>query len=126
MDGVNGIVPCRYFSDVVHTTKLTNHRGYSVSHSRKFLLEPRLNVSIPSADAPVQGRSTFTYKFRATQYGHTWYHRQVQKYISYTILFLLTFMQHSHYALQYPDGVAGPLLPGAMSSLSVKKDFNII
>ena len=124
MDGVNGIILVAFF--LMWSTQLTNPRGYSVSHSRKFSLESSLNVSVPSADAPIQERSTFTYKFRATQYGHTWYHRQVQKYISYIILFLLTFMQHSHYSLQYSDGVAGMLFPGAKPSLSAKKDFNII
>lgn len=39
---------------------------------------------------PVATNETYTYNFKATQYGHTWY--------------------HSHYSLQYPDGVAGPLL----------------
>ncbi len=39
---------------------------------------------------PIATDETYTYNFKATQYGHTWY--------------------HSHYSLQYPDGVAGPLL----------------
>ncbi|KAL1847322.1 hypothetical protein Plec18170_008670 [Paecilomyces lecythidis] len=39
---------------------------------------------------PIAGNRTYTYKFKATQYGHSWY--------------------HSHYSLQYPNGVAGPLL----------------
>ncbi|KAL1630095.1 hypothetical protein SLS54_000955 [Diplodia seriata] len=39
---------------------------------------------------PIAYGDTFTYRFRVTQYGTTWY--------------------HSHYSLQYPDGVAGPLV----------------
>ncbi|KAK4231593.1 putative laccase precursor [Podospora fimiseda] len=39
---------------------------------------------------PIAQDQVFTYEFRAQQYGHTWY--------------------HSHYSLQYPDGVAGPLI----------------
>ena len=39
---------------------------------------------------PIATDDTYTYNFKATQYGHTWY--------------------HSHYSLQYPDGVAGPLV----------------
>lgn len=39
---------------------------------------------------------TFTYRFRATQYGHTWY--------------------HSHYSMQYADGVVGPLVIHGPSS----------
>ncbi|KAK3682214.1 multicopper oxidase-domain-containing protein [Podospora appendiculata] len=39
---------------------------------------------------PIPYGEEYVYAFRATQYGHTWY--------------------HSHYSLQYPDGVAGPLV----------------
>ncbi|ORX97387.1 multicopper oxidase-domain-containing protein [Clohesyomyces aquaticus] len=39
---------------------------------------------------PVAQDDSFTYKFKLTQYGHSWY--------------------HSHYSTQYGDGVAGPLL----------------
>ncbi|KAL2012820.1 hypothetical protein VTN00DRAFT_345 [Thermoascus crustaceus] len=39
---------------------------------------------------PIAENNTYTYRFKATQYGHSWY--------------------HSHYSLQYPNGVAGPLL----------------
>ena len=45
---------------------------------------------------PIATKETYTYNFKATQYGHTWY--------------------HSHYSLQYPDGVAGPLLIHGPSS----------
>ncbi|ETI23255.1 hypothetical protein G647_05054 [Cladophialophora carrionii CBS 160.54] len=38
---------------------------------------------------PIAPNQTFTYKFRAMQYGTSWY--------------------HSHYSLQYGDGVLGPL-----------------
>lgn len=38
---------------------------------------------------PIAPGDSFTYRFRATQYGTSWY--------------------HSHYSLQYGDGVAGPL-----------------
>ncbi|KAF2875967.1 putative laccase precursor [Massariosphaeria phaeospora] len=39
---------------------------------------------------PIAENDTFQYKFKLTQYGHTWY--------------------HSHYSSQYSDGVAAPLL----------------
>ncbi|KAL8952388.1 MAG: hypothetical protein Q9222_001697 [Ikaeria aurantiellina] len=38
---------------------------------------------------PIAPGDSFTYRFRATQYGTSWY--------------------HSHYSLQYADGLAGPL-----------------
>ena len=45
---------------------------------------------------PIATGSSYTYKFKALQYGHSWY--------------------HSHYSLQYPDGVAGPMLIHGPSS----------
>lgn len=45
---------------------------------------------------PIAPGDTFTYKFRATQYGHSWY--------------------HSHYSMQYADGVVGPLVIHGPSS----------
>lgn len=38
---------------------------------------------------PIAVNDTFTYEFQAVQYGTTWY--------------------HSHYSLQYTDGMLGPL-----------------
>ena len=38
---------------------------------------------------PIAPKQSFTYRFKVTQYGTSWY--------------------HSHYSLQYPDGLAGPL-----------------
>jgi FtsP/CotA-like multicopper oxidase with cupredoxin domain len=38
---------------------------------------------------PIAPNDTFTYEFRALQYGSSWY--------------------HSHYSLQYADGLAGPI-----------------
>lgn len=40
-------------------------------------------------ECPIPPGGTFTYKFRALQYGSAWY--------------------HSHYSLQYGDGLLGPL-----------------
>ena len=45
---------------------------------------------------PIAEGDTFTYKFTATQYGHSWY--------------------HSHYSAQYSDGAAGPFLIHGPSS----------
>ena len=38
---------------------------------------------------PIATNVSFTYKFKATQYGTSWY--------------------HSHYSLQYADGLLGPM-----------------
>lgn len=41
------------------------------------------------SQCPIAPNDQFTYKFKVTQYGTSWY--------------------HSHYSAQYPDGLAGPL-----------------
>ncbi|KAK3319747.1 multicopper oxidase-domain-containing protein [Cercophora scortea] len=45
---------------------------------------------VPVTQCPIIPGGNFTYNFTALQYGHTWY--------------------HSHYGLQYADGLAGPLV----------------
>lgn len=55
---------------------------------------------------PIATGESFTYNFKATQYGHSWY--------------------HSHYSLQYPDGVAGPLLIHGPTSANWDEEFEPI
>jgi FtsP/CotA-like multicopper oxidase with cupredoxin domain len=45
---------------------------------------------------PIPPGGSFTYRFRATSYGNTWY--------------------HSHFSLQYPDGLVGPIVINGPSS----------
>src|SRR5271170_4607571 len=52
---------------------------------------------------PIPPGSSFTYSFRATSYGHTWY--------------------HSHFSLQYPDGIVGPIIINGPSSANWDVDL---
>jgi FtsP/CotA-like multicopper oxidase with cupredoxin domain len=52
---------------------------------------------------PIALNHTYTYNFQIEQYGHTWY--------------------HSHYQLQYSDGVAGPLTIYGPSSANFDEAF---
>src|ERR1700737_4075541 len=45
---------------------------------------------------PIPPGSSFTYTFRATSYGHSWY--------------------HSHFSVQYADGILGPIVIHGPSS----------
>ena len=47
---------------------------------------------------PIAPGSSFTYRFKALQYGSSWY--------------------HSHYALQYADGLVGPYVPATSGKQS--------
>ncbi|KAF2186467.1 multicopper oxidase [Zopfia rhizophila CBS 207.26] len=55
---------------------------------------------------PTAEGDTFTYKFRLTQYGTSWY--------------------HSHYSSQYPDGVAAPLLIHGPNSANWDEEWSPI
>ena len=52
---------------------------------------------------PVAPGQSFTYRFKALQYGSTWY--------------------HSHYSLQYADGLAGPMTIHGLASAEYDEVF---
>ena len=75
----------------VHVTNLLNTNGSTIHwHGIRQLHTNQADGVNGVTQCPIANGETYTYNFRATQYGHTWY--------------------HSHYSLQYPDGVAAPLL----------------
>ncbi|KAK2068073.1 hypothetical protein P8C59_002744 [Phyllachora maydis] len=76
---------------VVHVTNTLPDQGTTVHwHGIRQLGSPEMD-GVPLTQCPIPGRGgSFTYNFTALQYGHTWY--------------------HSHYSLQYPDGLAAPLV----------------
>lgn len=54
------------------------------------MFETGFSDGVPGVtQCPIAKNDTYTYEFTATQYGTTWY--------------------HSHYSLQYTDGLLGPL-----------------
>ncbi|PSN65113.1 hypothetical protein BS50DRAFT_575190 [Corynespora cassiicola Philippines] len=55
---------------------------------------------------PISEGDSYTYRFRVTQYGHSWY--------------------HSHYSSQYTDGVAGPLLFHGPTTANWTQEWNPI
>ncbi|CAF9923127.1 MAG: hypothetical protein ALECFALPRED_002306 [Alectoria fallacina] len=75
----------------VHVTNYLPDNGTTVHwHGIRQLHTNEADGVNGVTQCPIATNDTYTYRFKATQYGHTWY--------------------HSHYSLQYPDGVAGPLL----------------
>lgn len=76
---------------VVHVTNQLPDNGTTIHwHGIRQLNSNEMDGVNGVTQCPIAQGSTFTYSFKALQYGHSWY--------------------HSHYSLQYPDGVAGPLL----------------
>ncbi len=76
---------------IVHVTNNYTQNGTTVHwHGIRQLGSNEMDGVNGVTQCPIPYGSNYTYTFKATQYGHTWY--------------------HSHYSLQYPDGVAGPLV----------------
>lgn len=76
-------------SEITVTNNLT-YNGTAIHMHGIRMLNRSLMDGVPGVtQCPIAPGKSFTYKFNATQYGTTWY--------------------HSHYSLQYSDGVLGPL-----------------
>ncbi|KAI1809950.1 multicopper oxidase [Poronia punctata] len=76
---------------VVHVTNNDLVNGTTIHwHGLRQLGTNEMDGVNGVTQCPIAPGDTFTYNFTAAQYGHTWY--------------------HSHYSLQYPDGVAAPLV----------------
>ncbi|KAF8241757.1 hypothetical protein K440DRAFT_608195 [Wilcoxina mikolae CBS 423.85] len=58
------------------------------------------------SQCPIRPYESYTYEWQATQYGHSWY--------------------HSHYSLQYPDGLYGPLLIHGPTSANWDIDAGVL
>ena len=84
-------------SQTIHVTNYHPDNGTTIHwHGVRQLYTNEADGVNGVTQCPIAMGDTYTYNFKATQYGHTWY--------------------HSHYSLQYPDGVAGPLLIHGPSS----------
>ena len=84
-------------SQTVHVTNYHPDNGTTIHwHGVRQLHTNQADGVNGVTQCPIATNETYTYNFKATQYGHSWH--------------------HSHYSLQYPDGVAGPLLIHGPSS----------
>ncbi|CAN8103940.1 unnamed protein product [Discula destructiva] len=82
---------------VVHVKNNYDANGTTIHwHGLRQLGTMQMDGVNGITQCPIAKGDSFTYKFRALQYGHSWY--------------------HSHYSLQYPDGLAGPLVIHGPSS----------
>lgn len=78
-----------YSLEITVTNKL-DYNGTAIHMHGLRMMNNNLMDGVPGiTQCPIAPGSTFTYKFKATQYGTTWY--------------------HSHYSLQYADGMVGPM-----------------
>ncbi|PQE21062.1 putative Laccase-2 protein [Rutstroemia sp. NJR-2017a WRK4] len=76
---------------IIHVTNNLEHNGTSIHwHGIRQLGSLEYDGVPGVTQCPIAPGDSLTYKFQATQYGTTWY--------------------HSHFTLQYGDGLLGPLV----------------
>ncbi|KAL1966153.1 hypothetical protein VTN77DRAFT_4705 [Rasamsonia byssochlamydoides] len=92
---------------VIHVTNKLPDNGTTIHwHGIRQLYTNDADGVNAVTQCPIAQNQTYTYRFTAMQYGHTWY--------------------HSHYSLQYPNGVAGPLLIHGPTSANYDLAWNPI
>ncbi|TVY18823.1 Laccase-2 [Lachnellula arida] len=89
---------------IVHVTNNLQNNGTAL-HMHGIRQQNNTQYDgVPGAtQCPIAPGATFTYKFRATQYGTTWY--------------------HSHYSLQYSDGLLGAIIIDGPASANYDVDL---
>lgn len=74
----------------VHVTNKLKYNGTTIHwHGLRQKDTMEMDGVNGVTQCPIAPKDTFTYEFKALQYGTSWY--------------------HSHYSLQYADGLAGPI-----------------
>lgn len=95
------------WGDLLNVTvinNLSNHNGTSIHwHGIRQLNTTWQDGVAGVTQCPVPPGQEYVYTWRATQYGVSWY--------------------HSHFSLQYPDGLAGPLKINGPTSMDYDHDL---
>jgi hypothetical protein len=89
---------------VIHVTNNLIANGTAIHWHGLRQLNNVENDGVPGVtQCPIAPGDTMTYKFKATQYGSTWY--------------------HSHFTLQYAEGLYGPLIINGPATASYDEDL---
>jgi hypothetical protein len=92
---------------VIHVTNNLEHNGTSIHwHGIRQLNNVEYDGVPGVTQCPIAPGDTMTYKFQATQYGSTWY--------------------HSHFTLQYGDGLLGPLIINGPATADYDEDLGLL
>ncbi|PNP86489.1 hypothetical protein FNYG_00191 [Fusarium nygamai] len=90
--------------EITVVNKLTNFNGTSIHwHGIRQLNTNWMDGVSSVTECPIPPGENFTYSWRATQYGTSWY--------------------HSHFSLQYADGLAGALKINGPTSMNYDVDL---
>ncbi|PMD44973.1 multicopper oxidase [Hyaloscypha variabilis F] len=92
---------------VIHVTNNLEHNGTSIHwHGMRQLNNVEYDGVPGVTQCPIAPGDSMTYKFQATQYGSTWY--------------------HSHFTLQYGDGLLGPLIINGPATADYDEDLGML
>ncbi|RDW71747.1 putative Laccase-2 [Coleophoma crateriformis] len=92
---------------VIHVTNNMKNNGTAI-HWHGLRQKGTLEMDgVPGVtQCPIAPGESFTYSFQATQYGTTWY--------------------HSHFSLQYGDGLLGPLIINGPATADYDEDLGVM
>ncbi|KAH6682559.1 laccase precursor [Halenospora varia] len=92
---------------VIHVTNNLQHNGTAIHwHGIRQLNSTEYDGVPGVTQCPIAPGDTLTYKFQVTQYGTTWY--------------------HSHFSLQYGDGLFGPLMINGPATADYDEDLGAL
>ncbi|KAI0834353.1 multicopper oxidase [Hypoxylon sp. FL0890] len=92
---------------VIHVTNNMKSNGTSVHWHGIRMFNNTQNDGVPGiSQCPIAPGETYTYKFKATQYGTTWY--------------------HSHFSLQYAEGLWGPMILRGPATANYDEDLGTL
>lgn len=92
---------------IVHITNNMKYNGTSIHWHGVRQLNNNEYDGVPGVtQCPIPPGQSFSYQFQATQYGWTWY--------------------HSHFSLQYTDGLYGALLINGPSTANYDEDLGML
>ncbi|EWC44312.1 hypothetical protein DRE_01138 [Drechslerella stenobrocha 248] len=87
--------------------RLTNKNGTAIHwHGIQQIGTNRMDGTPGAVQCPIPPGGKMTYRWRATQYGTSWY--------------------HSHFALQYTNGVVGPLIINGPTSANYDNEYTLM
>ena len=92
---------------VIHVTNNMKYNGTSIHWHGVRQLNTVDQDGVPGvSQCPIAPGETFTYEFQVSQYGSTWY--------------------HSHFSLQYADGLFGPLIFNGPATADYDEDLGLL
>lgn len=92
---------------IIHVTNNMKSNGTSVHWHGVRMLNNTQNDGVPGiSQCPIAPGETYTYQFKCTQYGTSWY--------------------HSHFSLQYAEGLWGPMILRGPATANYDEDLGTL